>query len=124
MPLIQLTDEQKKRVWELRASRSSRGGRGPLMGAKKIAVILGLSRMAVQRELGLDAQSGRARPSRATAQSGRVAPISIPAHVLMERDRRMALEHASITAYRCGDPLPGESVLDKLQSPWASERRK
>lgn len=36
-----------------------------------------------------------------------------PAEVLAERDRRMALEHASLTAALLGDPLPGRSALDK-----------
>ena len=42
-------------------------------------------------------------------------PIKIPAHVLLERERRRSLEHASVGAFLCGDPLPGYSALDRVR---------
>jgi hypothetical protein len=35
---------------------------------------------------------------------------------LAERDRRMSLQHTSLTAALQGDPLPGRSALDKRAS--------
>lgn len=32
---------------------------------------------------------------------------------LLDRDRRAALKHGSVTALFCGDPLPGYSALDQ-----------
>lgn len=45
------------------------------------------------------------RPSSAT--------VHIPSHVLADRDRRMALQPRDITAAFFGDPLPGESYLER-----------
>jgi hypothetical protein len=42
-----------------------------------------------------------------------MARLSIPQHVLDERERRRELEHTSVTAAFCGDPLPGYSALDR-----------
>ena len=41
--------------------------------------------------------------------------ILIPDEVLAERDRRLALEHTSVGAFLCGDPLPGYSALDRVR---------
>lgn len=42
--------------------------------------------------------------------------VAVPREALADRDRRMALEHASLTAALLGDPLPGRSALDKRRS--------
>jgi len=39
--------------------------------------------------------------------------LQIPEAVLIDRARRMSLEHTSITASFFGDPLPGYSALDR-----------
>lgn len=38
----------------------------------------------------------------------------IPDEVIARRDHRVMLRPKTITAFICGDPLPGESALDKL----------
>lgn len=58
----------------------------------------------------------RGKPRQATANF--VASVqSIPAEVIADRDRRMALERSTVTATCCGDPLPGYSALDQRTSP-------
>lgn len=37
----------------------------------------------------------------------------VPDNVMAERDRRLALNHATLTAAVFGDPLPGRSALDR-----------
>lgn len=39
--------------------------------------------------------------------------IKIAPELAADRDARQRLEHASLTAAHCGDPLPGRSALDK-----------
>jgi DNA-binding CsgD family transcriptional regulator len=39
--------------------------------------------------------------------------VAIPDHVLTERDRRLAQPPRDLTAAIAGDPLPGESALDR-----------
>lgn len=41
---------------------------------------------------------------------------SIPHEVLADRDRRLALAPASLTAAICGDPAPGHSALDRKRA--------
>lgn len=41
------------------------------------------------------------------------ARIVVPPEVLADRHRRINLEHATIGAFLCGDPLPGYSALDR-----------
>lgn len=40
--------------------------------------------------------------------------IRVPQDVLADRDRRLTLSHRSLTAAFCGDPLPGQSALDRM----------
>jgi IS30 family transposase len=42
--------------------------------------------------------------------------VSVPEHVLTERDQRLARQPRDLTAAIAGDPLPGRSALDRLQS--------
>ena len=44
-----------------------------------------------------------------------VFKIHIPPEVLAEKAVRIELEHASVTAALCGDPLPGYSALDRAK---------
>ena len=39
-------------------------------------------------------------------------PIEIPASVIEDREHRFQLKPRDLTAFRCGDPLPGYSALD------------
>lgn len=47
--------------------------------------------------------------------------VAVPTQTLADRDRRMSLEHASLTAALCGDPLPGRSALDKRRPQMVAE---
>ena len=51
-----------------------------------------------------------------------VQPMIAPAHVLAERDARLALHPRDITAAIAGDPLPGNSALDRKMGRVAAMR--
>jgi DNA-binding CsgD family transcriptional regulator len=50
---------------------------------------------------------------RGAAHINDVHVVAVPAHVLAERDARLALDPRNLTAAFAGDPLPGRSALDK-----------
>jgi hypothetical protein len=120
---MDLTGEQVIDAKRIRAS-----GRKGRMDPVKIANIMSeqvghrISVDAIRRALGLPitrTQGYRYQNNNPVSHllgKGRSDP---PAFVLAERDRRYILEHRTTTAAFCGDPLPGESALDKLRSPWS-----
>jgi hypothetical protein len=48
---------------------------------------------------------------------GATEPVIVPDHVLDMQAHRINLKPADITSAVCGDPLPGESALDRLPAP-------
>ncbi len=54
--------------------------------------------------------------SRAAVNSDRVRPTIVPPEVKTVRYERLMLRHATIIGHVSGDPLPGESALDRRRS--------
>ena len=42
-----------------------------------------------------------------------ITQVYVPPQTLADRERRYSLEHSTIIASICGDPLPGYSALDR-----------
>lgn len=49
------------------------------------------------------------------SQELRVRTVEAPPEVIQRQQDRHLLRHTDITALICGDPLPGESALDRRQ---------
>lgn len=109
---IVLTEDQIAAASKLRATG---------MGFDKIAKALGLSRFALECELipgRRQAQVERTRGYR-SGEIRRVEKAGVavaPDSVLAEREARLAKSHSDLTAELMGDPLPGRSALDTLDT--------
>lgn len=62
---------------------------------------------------GPDRRRKRLRRSEQVPLYRMITSLSVPSQVWADRERRCALEPATITAALCGDPLPGYSALDR-----------
>jgi hypothetical protein len=58
-------------------------------------------------------QINAARYGRAHSEISAARFVAPPADVLRRREHRVMLRPTSLTALLCGDPLPGESALDR-----------
>lgn len=115
---LELTEEQTALVKDLRAQG---------MAYHRIAERLNVSLQIVHRILdpGYMARQranwARERQREREANAGILRPdlnkaAEPPDYVLAERDCRMSLEPASLTAAILGDPLPGQSALDQRKA--------
>ena len=100
----------------LRAQRLRANG----MAWEKIAFELGVSTSKLKNALDPEFRLRQAKKREEYRLTGipfsRESRPEAPQRVLDERDRRMALEHKSLTASWFKDPLPGYSALDKKRA--------
>lgn len=71
--------------------------------------------ISIRRDQGMSTHSGLSW--RAELGLGEPQPIVIPDEVLAVQAHRINLKPADITSAVCGDPLPGESALDRMVAP-------
>lgn len=107
MPKTPLTEYEREEVTRLRAKGT---------GWDTIARIVGVTRYQIRCQMDPDFYELRRNKDRErwreNNQNGQQR-TPIPLAVLADRDRRLSLSHASITAALFGDPLPTCSALDR-----------
>jgi hypothetical protein len=117
-----LTPEEAEEARRLRAS-----GRHGRMDPELISRTMGINCDAIRVAIGMRLRTKQRwsnsvyrtlNPFAHTLGQGRADP---PEYVIADRDRRLALEHTTVTAAFFGDPLPGHSARDK---PEQSEPKK
>lgn len=74
----------------------------------------GRSKQQCQSRFRYEAARGQPREGR---QNIRMANVRAPERVLIDARRRANLDHPTLTALLCGDPLPGYSALDRPAPP-------
>lgn len=104
-------------------------GRGPRWTVDDIrelvdGIAIGRSHSVTAGLLGRSYESVKSKVHELMRGRGRMVPITaisapsaFSAHLLTDRDRRLAVQPRDLTALVCGDPLPGESALDRRLSP-------
>jgi hypothetical protein len=112
------TDEEIVTAAEMYAARGEGVSRVRLVNA--IATRLRRSMWSIESrvsQLGPTFRRTNASPRRrrTNTETHHIAanPRDVPDDVLAERDRRALLEHDTVTAAFCGDPLPGYSARER-----------